>query len=424
MNWRNAMERKIKISVIIPVYNTEDYLETCLDSLFLQKYQDVEFILVDDGSTDNSLNLCNKYAAKDNRFVVIHKENGGPSSARNIAIENAKGEYITFVDSDDFVSYNAYQEIANLLNKHENPDALVFGAKLVPEYAPQYMWDKVNTRDVVYNEFNPSVLYSEVGARPFLWLQVVKKSIIVDNKIKMDESINLGEDQLFQIEFFPFTKKVVFVSNKFYHYRWQRGNSLMAQYSRDKIKKLLQHVNLIKKVFTSVFTNKYSIEMKRATLVWSIFFMYGDLRNLLEQEQAKVASELVKVWRTFKYKDYLKQVDVWGKLRLNQIILMSEIDRDKRIENYEKAILEITQEIEELKKDPQYEKLINQNKHVGKIKALFSCLKTYGLRRTLKGFFSCVKSYGLIKTFKIYFSTTEKYGVDYTLQKIETRIKK
>jgi len=418
------MERKIKISVIIPVYNTEDYLESCLDSLFLQKYQDVEFILVDDGSTDNSLNLCNKYAAKDSRFVVLHKENGGPSSARNIGIAKAKGEYITFVDSDDFVSYNAYQEIANLLSKHENPDVLVFGAKLVPEYAPQYLWDKVNTRDVVYNEFNPSVLYSEVGARPFLWLQVVKKSIIVDNKIKMDESINLGEDQLFQIEFFPFTKKVVFVSNKFYHYRWQRGNSLMAQYSSDKIKKLLQHVNLIKKVFTSVFSNKYSIDMKRATLIWSIFFMYGDLTKLLEKDQAIVASELVKVWRAFKYKDYLKQVDVWGKVRLNQIILMSELDRDKRIENYENAILEITQEIEELKKDPEYEKLMNQNKKVGKIKSLFSCLKTYGLRRTLKGFFSCVKSYGLIKTFKIYFSATEKYGVNYTLEKIETRIKK
>jgi len=418
------MERKIKLSVIIPVYNTEDYLESCLDSLFIQKYQDIEYILVDDGSTDNSLNICKKYADKDKRFVVIHKQNGGPSSARNLGIENAKGEYITFVDSDDFVSYDAYKKIANLLEKNNNPDVLVFGGKLVPEYAPQYMWDKVNTRDVVYTEFNPSILYNEIGARPFLWLQVVKKSIIIDNKIKMDESINLGEDQLFQIEFFPFTKNIVFVSDKFYHYRWQRGNSIMEQYSNDKIRKLMQHANLVRKVFTTVFTNKYNEDMKRATLVWSIFFMYGDLVNLLEENQAKVASELVKVWKEFKYTEYINSIDIWGKERLNQILLMSEIDKDKRIENYEIAIEELNQEINVLKQNPKYKKISKQSKMTRNIKAVFSCVKKYGLRRTIKSFFACVKTYGFFQTFKIFFSTIQKYGESYTLEKIETRIKK
>ena len=418
------MDRKIRISVIIPVYNTSDYLESCLDSLFLQKYQDIEYILVDDGSTDNSLELCKKYAAKDSRFVVIHKENGGPSSARNLAITNAKGEYITFVDSDDFVSYNAYEKIANLLESNNNPDALVFGANLVPQHAPQYMWDKVNTRDIVYKEFSPSILYNEVGARPFLWLQVMKKSIILDNNIKMDESINLGEDQLFQIEFFPFAKNVVFVSDKFYYYRWQRGNSLMSQYSSNKLKKLLQHVVLVKKVFSAVFSNKYSIEMKRSTLVWSIFFMYDDLLKLLEEEQAIVASKLVEVWNTFKYKDYLKQVDIWGKLRLNQIILMSEPNRDKRIDNYQKFIDELSQDISELKNHPDYKKVIAQQKKTSIIKGFFFSVKKYGLFKTIKIFFSCVKTYGLFKSIKMYSSTVKKYGVNHTIDKINTRIKK
>ena len=124
----------IKISVVIPVYNTEQFLGACLDSLFLQKFREIEYILVDYGSTDGSLALCRKYEEKDSRFVVIHKENGGPSSARNLAISKARGEYFTFVDSDDFLRTDAYERIDALLKKHNNPDALIFGANLVPEY--------------------------------------------------------------------------------------------------------------------------------------------------------------------------------------------------------------------------------------------------------------------------------------------------
>ena len=107
------------ISVIIPVYNVESYLKRCVDSVRQQTYIDLEIILVDDGSTDDSGKLCDNLAAEDNRIRVIHKENGGASSARNTGIDNAKGEYIGFVDSDDIVSEDLYMHLFELLRQND-----------------------------------------------------------------------------------------------------------------------------------------------------------------------------------------------------------------------------------------------------------------------------------------------------------------
>ena len=102
-----------KISIIIPVYNVEKYLRRCLNSIINQTYKDIEIILVDDGSTDNSGKICDEYKEKDNRIVVIHKENGGLSDARNAGIDIAKGKYIGFIDSDDFADIRMYEIIYN-----------------------------------------------------------------------------------------------------------------------------------------------------------------------------------------------------------------------------------------------------------------------------------------------------------------------
>lgn len=112
------MNREMKISVIVPVYNVESYLARCVDSILTQTYENLEVILVDDGSKDNSGVICDGYAAKDPRVKVIHKENGGLSSARNCGLEAATGEYIAFVDSDDWIEPDAYGHLMNLMEKY------------------------------------------------------------------------------------------------------------------------------------------------------------------------------------------------------------------------------------------------------------------------------------------------------------------
>ena len=100
---------EVKISVIVPVYNTEEYLPRCLDSIIGQTFDNIEVIVVDDGSTDNSYSVCREYAGRDTRIRLFHKENGGASSARNLALDKVQGEYIVFVDSDDYILKDALQ---------------------------------------------------------------------------------------------------------------------------------------------------------------------------------------------------------------------------------------------------------------------------------------------------------------------------
>ena len=107
------------ISVIVPVYNAEDYLDECLSSITAQTYRELEIILVDDGSSDNSYSICHKWAQNDNRIKVIHKQNGGASSARNVGIENAKGDYIGFVDSDDIIERGMYEKLLSCLSRSD-----------------------------------------------------------------------------------------------------------------------------------------------------------------------------------------------------------------------------------------------------------------------------------------------------------------
>lgn len=114
------------LSIITPVYNVEAYLDRCVQSILNQSYHNIELILIDDGSTDGSLAVCEKWAAKDNRVKVIHKENGGVSTARNAGLEVMKGDYLTFVDPDDFISLDTYADNMDYLLKHQDVDILQY----------------------------------------------------------------------------------------------------------------------------------------------------------------------------------------------------------------------------------------------------------------------------------------------------------
>ena len=349
------MQKDIKISVVIPVYNTAVFLAKCLDSLHSQKYDAVEFILIDDGSTDNSLAICREFESIDDRFVVVSKENAGPSSARNLAISMARGEYITFVDSDDYLKSDAYERIAELLELHGAPDCLIFGAELIPSDAPQYMVDLVTTRDVVYDEFTSKMLFHEPGSRPFLWLQVVKTSIIKENGIVMNEAISLGEDQLFQMEFLPYCKKTVYVSDKLYFYRWKRAGSIMHASAKKLSEKLLLHVDLVDKAFCLMEEKKQGDEMLLETLEWSIFFLWGDLIWLLEEEQNLVAARLKSVWEKHAYERLISYLNIWAKQRLENILLLAIEDKDERIEALTRANSELKEKLDELSDTVEYD---------------------------------------------------------------------
>lgn len=168
------------LSIIVPVYNTATFLNRCIDSILTQKYTNFELILIDDGSKDQSGKICGEYAQKDSRIVVIHKPNGGQSSARNAGLNIAKGDYITFVDSDDYISMDCYQNNMEILSRDKSIDIL--------EY-PIYTVNKGNIEKLIIPRYNEEEhLYTKqdiflfwsnngIGVRGFVWQNIYKKNM-------------------------------------------------------------------------------------------------------------------------------------------------------------------------------------------------------------------------------------------------------
>ena len=227
----------MKISVIVPVYNTEAYLAECLDSLIHQTWTDLEIICVNDGSPDNSAAILAKYAEKDSRIRVITQKNGGLSSARNSGLRAATGEYVCFVDSDDRMEKIACERLAmEILGKQ--PDMIVFGANTIPEGAlEQDPWLKfvLTPRDIMFRDGNLNELLLEPGVRPFVWRNCIRRSLLEAQQLAFDESVRYGEDTVFQLCLLPACRRVSFISDRLYDYRKDRPGSLMERLKLDAL---------------------------------------------------------------------------------------------------------------------------------------------------------------------------------------------
>lgn len=209
------MNSKYKISIIVPVYNAEDYLKKCVDSLISQTYKNLEIILIDDGSTDNSLELCEKYKKIDNRVKVIHKENGGPSETRNLGIKNASGDYITFVDADDYISANMYKNLINSMKKF-NSDISVCKIKKVNKYKKNNISNEYKIMKMLKEEALNDLLKLNSNITDYLYNKVYKKSLF--NKIRLPEGM-IFEDMSIMYKIINETKTgVTFCDFEGYYY--------------------------------------------------------------------------------------------------------------------------------------------------------------------------------------------------------------
>mgnify|MGYP003302353025 CR=1 FL=1 len=209
------------ISVIVPVYNVEKYLDRCIESIVNQTYKNLEIILIDDGSTDNSPQICDELEKKDKRIKVIHKENSGVSSARNVGLDNAKGDYIGFVDSDDFIEKDMY---SLMLKKIEstNSDCCFCDVRYVGICSNEeiHLWNKqlFSKQEIlnVFFEFN--------GFNFSVWNKLFQKNKI--KKIRFNEKIFIKEDALFCLEYFNDIKKISHINKALYNYCFNDESAL------------------------------------------------------------------------------------------------------------------------------------------------------------------------------------------------------
>ena len=218
------------ISVIVPVYNVEAYLPRCLDSSINQSYTNLEILLVDDGATDSSGKICDEYAQKDNRIHVFHKENGGQGSARNLALDNATGKYIAFVDSDDYVSKTMYEKMIKAM--HEDGVDLVccnYGMFKLDEH------NEIVSKQTPNNCIHKKGVYSGVECLTFMYRGIngvtsTPCTILYGATILKNVRFPLGtkahEDEYITHQVFYYAQKVALLPNEFYFYL-QRSNSTM-----------------------------------------------------------------------------------------------------------------------------------------------------------------------------------------------------
>lgn len=215
------------ISIIIPVYNAEKFLRNCIESVIAQTFEDWEMILVNDGSKDSSLAVCQEYAARDKRISVIDKPNGGPSSARNKGLENAQGEYVYFMDADDWIETKFLEDfvrnaVATKRCCYENEDCdydIIFqgfvrelaDGRKEESFAMDADTSMMSKEEIICR------LYKE-HVYGWSWCKLFRREIIEKHHIRFDESLRLWEDELFTSEFLRYAENVRTVNSHLYHY--------------------------------------------------------------------------------------------------------------------------------------------------------------------------------------------------------------
>ena len=222
------------VSVIIPVYNAENYLFKSVNSVLCQTYQHFEILLIDDGSTDQSPRMCDEYAAQYENIYVFHKQNGGASTARNVGLENAKGEFIFFLDSDDWLEPNALETMITTA-KSENADLVFCEAQAIDDEGKTEL-DGHYTYKEQYQTGNAyQIMLQMMDSKEFhvaIWMLLLDRKIITDNQLRFKEGI-IYEDMIISYQFYCLANRAAHVRQKLYNRRY-RANSVMTSAKTEK----------------------------------------------------------------------------------------------------------------------------------------------------------------------------------------------
>lgn len=308
-----------KISIIVPVYNVENYLRRCVDSILNQSFTDFEVILVDDGSTDGCTTICNEYTRIDSRVSVIHKKNGGVSKARNMGISLASGDYLAFVDSDDYIE-DDFLEILYSKVLEDDYDCVSSGFTIVNSalekthgFIPDNYVKTFHSSKEQFDYIVGEVLRGKTGWE--MCTRLFKKSIVHSHDIRICETCNdFGEDLAFVLTYLLYCKKVVSVQYSGYYY-YQRINSMMNS-SFGIVR--LNEMNEVSKWYYSMLCNWNDLFFLKNYYIVHFFIMKNQLEKFFEYDCIKNAPKVVKkivdkkwyernIWKAVFHKKQLKR---------------------------------------------------------------------------------------------------------------------
>jgi len=221
-----------KVSIIVPVYNVESSLERCVDSIINQTYQNWELWLIDDGSRDASGKICDSFSLSDARIRSIHKKNAGVSAARNTGLENVQGEYVLFVDSDDYLELNTLELAMNEVER-SGADAVLFGFYYHFKEEDRVVENKGNRAFVGKNEEFVSEVFGEMFRKELLnppWNKLIKKEMLLQNGIRFVSEYSICEDMIFTIGVLGACDKIAFLDLPLYHYVYKKEDNLVNKF--------------------------------------------------------------------------------------------------------------------------------------------------------------------------------------------------
>lgn len=254
------------ISIIIPVYNAEKYLDRAITSLLKQDLNNVEIIIIDDGSRDHSIDIVKKHAKENRNIHVYREENAGASAARNLAIEKSSGEYIIFMDSDDYVNFEMIEILKNEIKLNENIDMYVYGLNEVSEEGnikksriPENMNVVTSgTDDILLELFSKHLL-------SVTWNKMISRKFLNKTRFK---NILIGEDYQFYLELMLKQPRLKFIPHALYNYHVDVENSLMNRYDPQRLYVLLEQKKLIEKILTNAMVENE----KSKRILKTVFF--------------------------------------------------------------------------------------------------------------------------------------------------------
>ncbi|MFL2079866.1 glycosyltransferase [Marinilactibacillus psychrotolerans] len=224
----------VKLSVIMPVYNVEKYLDRSIKSMLNQTLKDIEIIMVNDGSTDNSGVICDRYALEDSRIKVIHKQNAGSGFARNTGLASAKGKYVYFADPDDYVEVTLLEENLTIA-EHNDLDIIEFGyfEELQNEESVRLLSTSVPKCNGIMNQSEFRGAFREFHKyRPFsLWTKIYNREFLLSNHISFTDQ-KVGQDALFLIEVYKYLSRIGYNTNPYYHYVEREGSAVTKYRSK------------------------------------------------------------------------------------------------------------------------------------------------------------------------------------------------
>lgn len=281
------------VSIIVPVYNSSKYLRKCIDSILEQSYKELEILLIDDGSTDDSRTICEKYASDDVRVIYKRKKNGGVSSARNQGLALAKGEYIIFVDSDDFLEKEIIEKAIDEI-KEKDVDLVIWNALEVNNGITKKC-KRINIKQNLDNSIKAALVanyYEDFYWGDYIravWGKMFKASLIKKNNLKFNEQLYIGEDAVFMMQYVSWTKKIKSINEYGYFYRIL-PSSAVRRYKTD----LLQQSKIQLHEYIKILGDEINEPVVQSALCvfqWDIFHTL--LLNELRAEEKKRCKEMI-----------------------------------------------------------------------------------------------------------------------------------